>query len=53
MIVGPAYAIGQILADAIERAGTLDGAAIRDVLENYEVLESLLGNLAARKIVRA
>jgi branched-chain amino acid transport system substrate-binding protein len=32
VMVGPSYAIVQILADAIERAGTLDRAAIRDAI---------------------
>jgi branched-chain amino acid transport system substrate-binding protein len=32
VLVGPAYAIVQIVADAIERAGTLDREAIRDAI---------------------
>jgi branched-chain amino acid transport system substrate-binding protein len=32
VLTGPAYACVQILADAIERAGTLDRAAIRDAI---------------------
>jgi hypothetical protein len=32
VLVGPAYAIVQIVADAIERAGTLDRDAIRDAI---------------------
>ncbi|MBI1878672.1 MAG: ABC transporter substrate-binding protein [Chloroflexi bacterium] len=31
-MVGPSYALVQILSDAIERAGTLDRAAIRDAI---------------------
>ncbi|MFB0537213.1 MAG: amino acid ABC transporter substrate-binding protein, partial [Anaerolineae bacterium] len=32
VLTGPSYACVQILADAIERAGTLDRAAIRDAM---------------------
>jgi len=32
LLTGPSYACVQILADAIERAGTLDRDAIRDAI---------------------
>lgn len=36
--VGPSYAIMQILADAIERAGTLERDAIRDALAETDLM---------------
>jgi branched-chain amino acid transport system substrate-binding protein len=42
--VGPGYSIIQILADAIERAGTLDRAAIRDALAATD-LETVVGHV--------
>lgn len=36
-MVGPSYAAVQILADAIERAGTLDRAAIRDAMAATDI----------------
>ncbi len=38
VLVGPAYACVQILADAIERAGTLDRDAIRDALAKTDMM---------------
>lgn len=43
-MVGPAYANVQILVDAIERAGSLDRAAIRDALADTN-LETVVGNV--------
>lgn len=43
-IVGPAFATVQIVADAIERAGTLDRDAIRDAIAETE-LETVIGNV--------
>lgn len=37
-MVGPSYAIVQILADAIERAGTLDREAIRDAIAATDMM---------------
>ena len=37
LLTGPAYACVQILADAIERAGTLDRDAIRDALTTTDM----------------
>jgi len=41
-MVGPAYATVQILADAIERAGTLDRSAIRDAIAATD-METVIG----------
>jgi len=38
VLVGPAYACVQILADAIERAGTLDREAIREALADTDMM---------------
>jgi branched-chain amino acid transport system substrate-binding protein len=38
ILVGPAYACVQILADAIERAGTLDRDAVRDAIADTEMM---------------
>ena len=38
VLVGPAYACVQILADAIERAGTLDREAIREALAKTDMM---------------
>ena len=38
ILVGPAYACVQILADAIERAGTLDRDAVRDAIADTELM---------------
>ncbi|MCB0209601.1 MAG: amino acid ABC transporter substrate-binding protein [Anaerolineae bacterium] len=42
--VGPSYAAVQILADAIERAGTLDRAAIRDAIAATD-LDTVAGHM--------
>ena len=36
-LTGPAFACVQILADAIERAGTLDPAAVRDAIAETDM----------------
>jgi branched-chain amino acid transport system substrate-binding protein len=46
-IVGPAYAAVQILADAIERAGSLDRAAIRDAIAATD-METVAGPITFR-----
>jgi branched-chain amino acid transport system substrate-binding protein len=38
VLVGPAYACVQVLADAIERAGTLDRDAIRDAIADTDMM---------------
>jgi branched-chain amino acid transport system substrate-binding protein len=38
VLVGPAYACVQVLADAIERAGTLDREAIREALADTDMM---------------
>jgi branched-chain amino acid transport system substrate-binding protein len=43
-IVGPSYAAVQILADAIERAGTLDRATIRDAIAATD-LDTVVGHV--------
>jgi branched-chain amino acid transport system substrate-binding protein len=43
-LVGPAYATVQILAAAIESAGTLDRDAIRDAIAASD-LETVIGNV--------
>ena len=40
--VGPAYALIQIIADSIERAGTLDRAAVRDAIAATD-LQTVIG----------
>jgi branched-chain amino acid transport system substrate-binding protein len=42
ILVGPAYSCVQILADAIERAGTLDRDAIRDAIADTD-METVMG----------
>ncbi len=46
-IVGPAYAAVQILADAIERAGSLDRDAIRDAIAATD-LDTVIGPVTFR-----
>jgi branched-chain amino acid transport system substrate-binding protein len=41
VLVGPAYACVQILADAIERAGTLDREAIKEALADTDMMTVL------------
>jgi branched-chain amino acid transport system substrate-binding protein len=43
-MVGPAYALTEILADSIERAGSLDRAAIRDAIAATD-LDTVIGNV--------
>lgn len=38
LLTGPAYACVQIVADAIERAGTLDRAAVRDAIADTDMM---------------
>jgi branched-chain amino acid transport system substrate-binding protein len=45
ILVGPAYACVQILADAIERAGTLDRDAVRDAIADTDMM-TVLGNVS-------
>ena len=45
ILVGPAYACVQILADAIERAGTLDRDAIRDAIADTDMM-TVMGNVS-------
>ncbi len=47
VIVGPAYACGQIVANAIERAGTLDPLAIRDAMATTN-LQTVVGPVRFR-----
>ena len=47
-IVGPAYAAVQILADSIERAGSLDRDAIRDAMAASN-LDTVVGNVTFRE----
>lgn len=44
LLSGPAYACVQILADAIERAGTLDRDAIRDAIAATD-MDTVIGNV--------
>ncbi len=48
-VVGSAYALVQILADAIERAGTLDREAVRDAIAATDGLETILGPITFRE----
>lgn len=45
ILVGPAYACVQILANAIERAGTLDRDAIRDAIADTDMM-TVIGNVS-------
>jgi branched-chain amino acid transport system substrate-binding protein len=47
VIVGPAYACVQIVANAIERAGKLDPAAIRDAMTTTD-LQTVIGRVRFR-----
>ena len=47
-IVGPAYAVIQILAAAIEEAGTLDRDAIRDAIAATD-LDTVMGHITFRE----
>ena len=46
-MVGPSYAAIQILADAIERAGSLDRQAIRDAIAASDV-QTVVGEVTFR-----
>jgi branched-chain amino acid transport system substrate-binding protein len=48
VLTGPAYACVQILADAIERAGTLDRAAIRDAMAATD-MTTVIGPVSFRE----
>src|SRR5690606_26008935 len=48
-VVGSAYALIEILADAIERAGTLDREAIRDAIAATDGLETIVGPITFRE----
>jgi branched-chain amino acid transport system substrate-binding protein len=43
VLTGPSYALVQILADAIHRAGKADGTAIRDALAATDLKETVIG----------
>ncbi len=47
-VVGSAYALVQILADAIERAGTLDHEAVRDAIAATDGLMTIIGPITFR-----
>jgi branched-chain amino acid transport system substrate-binding protein len=48
-VVGSAYALVEILADAIERAGTLDHAAVRDAIAATDGLSTIIGPITFRE----
>jgi branched-chain amino acid transport system substrate-binding protein len=48
-VVGSAYALIEILADAIERAGTLDHEAVRDAIAGTDGLETIIGPITFRE----
>ena len=48
-VVGSAYALIEILADAIERAGTLDHDAVRDAIAATDGLETIVGPITFRE----
>lgn len=48
-VVGSAYALVEILADAIERAGTLDHDAVRDAIAATDGLSTIIGPIAFRE----
>jgi len=48
-VVGSAYALVEILADAIERAGTLDHDAVRDAVAATDGLSTIIGPIAFRE----
>jgi branched-chain amino acid transport system substrate-binding protein len=47
-VIGSAYALIEILADAIERAGTLDHDAVRDAIAATDGLETIIGPITFR-----
>jgi branched-chain amino acid transport system substrate-binding protein len=48
-VVGSAYALIEILADAIERAGTLDHQAVRDAIAATDGLSTIIGPVTFRE----
>lgn len=48
-VVGSAYALVEILADAIERAGTLDHDAVRDAVAATDGLSTIIGPITFRE----
>ncbi|HVR79871.1 MAG TPA: amino acid ABC transporter substrate-binding protein [Acidimicrobiia bacterium] len=48
-VVGSAYALVEILADAIERAGTLDHEAVRDAIAATDGLSTIIGPITFRE----
>jgi len=48
-VVGSAYALIEIIADAIERAGTLDHDAVRDAIAATDGLETIIGPITFRE----
>jgi branched-chain amino acid transport system substrate-binding protein len=48
-VVGSAYALIEILADAIERAGTLEHDAVRDAIAATDGLETIIGPITFRE----
>jgi branched-chain amino acid transport system substrate-binding protein len=48
-VVGSAYALVEILADAIERAGTLDHDAVRDAIAATDGLSTIIGPITFRE----
>jgi branched-chain amino acid transport system substrate-binding protein len=48
-VVGSAYALIEILADALERAGTLDHDAVRDAIAETDGLETIIGPITFRE----
>ena len=52
ILVGPAYACVQILADAIERAGTLDRDAVRDAIADTDLM-TVMGPVVSMRMVPA
>ena len=48
-VVGSAYALVEILADAIERAGTLDHEAVRDAIASTDGLSTIIGPITFRE----
>ena len=43
VLTGPSYALVQILADALRRAGRTDGPALRDALAKTDLKETVIG----------
>ena len=43
VLTGPSYALVQVLADALKRAGRTDGPALRDALAKTDLKETVIG----------